>query len=756
MNLLHYLPDHLPSRNNLLRDAPLTIYDKLKLDKTTTVKLPALGKEIIFELHQDAAFSLKVFNHAKDLKEASIPDYFKKGEAEKFFKDQSLLSYRLWGRLQSEGDLQGGDIGGLNITAGQTAEISKTTSHPNDISLDIALIKDLKHFTALLTGSDQASLLNSLKVHEAMAYAFTGNLTFEISVNLLKLLSVAFAPVFSLTPGPKTPLSINPSIQIGFNAIKNDSFRVQISKQADDRFKLFLQKEILNDKTFSVSAGLNISIREKDAESIAQIIDDYFETYLGKPFSEIENFLNQAKELKEDSFLVELAYKIAFNGTGIEQLREQFDIYKNKIYEARKKVLETITATVEAGVEYKYRKAANQSTLLEATLSGDFLIQQIDNILKLNITHLISEARKNVPGIEVQNYLQEKNLTIEEHLTFGISLGNMALKSATKQIFVYDEKLSGLERERAIQIAFLDERKVTVFGEEATVRASLDAETPTPKSTLAYSEIDCSLTLTTWKSDRRIRPWDKKDLQQFLQTALVWNIFDEDESEDFFTSIWENLLKNRDVEYECKLHIPHQIFRQTIQSLSKNASIEAISEAIAASILPNKSDQRSLFISARKEFYTPLILNSFEGQDILESLNQPLYTQKYPKWKQYEITQINNQNFSGSDSFMGISNNRTFKHFQKFISAINLLNHQIQNNEVVESNLEKSVLKFFFESFHTIVKDPSGFAQRWMGYYLLTSIVKEFPKITTSVINTLTIQYPDQKNNKTALLIGGK
>jgi hypothetical protein len=105
---------------------------------------------------------------------------------------------------------------------------------------------------------------------------------------------------------------------------------------------------------------------------------------------------------------------------------------------------------------------------------------------------------------------------------------------------------------------------------------------------------------------------------------------------------------------------------------------------------------------------------------------------------------------------MGISNNRTFKHFQKFISGINLLNHQIQNNEVIESNLDKSVLKFFFEAFHAIVKDPSGFAQRWMGYYLLTSIGKEFPEVTTSVINTLTIQYPDQKDNKTALLIGGK
>ncbi|WP_036163794.1 hypothetical protein, partial [Marinilabilia salmonicolor] len=205
-----------------------------------------------------------------------------------------------------------------------------------------------------------------------MAYAFTGNLDFEISVNLVKILSVAFAPVFSLTPGPKVPLSIDSSIQIGFDAVKNDSFRVQIGKQTDGKFKLLLQKDNLKDKTFSISAGLNISIREKDAEIITRIIDDYLEKYLGKPLNEIESILEQAEEIRANSFLVSLADKIAFNGTGVQQLREQFNIYKNKIYEARKKVQETITASLQAGIEYKYRKAKNQSILLEATLSKDF------------------------------------------------------------------------------------------------------------------------------------------------------------------------------------------------------------------------------------------------------------------------------------------------------------------------------------------------------------------------------------------------
>lgn len=756
MNLLQLLPDNLPFQNTALKEAPLIVYDKLKLDKSTNLKLPALGNHIFFQLDQEACFSLKVLNQAEDLKEAFLPDYFEENEASTFFKEQSLLSYNLQGKLQSEGNLEAGDLGGLNIVAGQTAEISKISPHPNNISINEALVEDLKNFADLLTQKNQVALPDSLKPNEALNYALTGNLSFEISVNLLKVLSVAFAPVFSLTPGPKVPLAIDSSLQIGFKAIKKDSFRLQIVKRTDHRFKLSLQKEKLKDNTFSISAGVGISLREKDTELVTQIIDEYFEGYLGKPLNEIEGILNKAEQIREDSFLVQLADKIAFNGTGVEQLKEQFKTYKNKISETREKVLQTITNTVQAGIDYKYRKVASQNILLEASLTGDFLIKHLSNILKLNIGELITDARNNTQGIEVQNYLLEKNLTIEDQISYGISLGNMALKSASKQIYVYDEKMTGLENEREIQVSFLDERKITIFGEEAIVRASLDAETPTPGSNLTYNEIDCSFTLTTEKKDRKIRPWDKKDLQRFLQTALIWNVIDETELDTFFDTTWENLLRNRDVNYECKIHIPHSIFRQTIESLAKHASIEAISEAIAASILPNNSDKRSMLISARKEFYTPLILNAFQEKEIQTTLDQPIFTQKYPHWRQYEITQIDNRDFSGTDSFMGIANNRTFKHFQKLISAINLLNHQFQNNKIIDAKLEKSVLKFFFEAFHAIVKDPSGFAQRWMGYYLLTSIAKEYPEVTTSVVNTLTIHYPGQNNKKTALLIGGK
>lgn len=755
MNLLQLLPNILPFRNKALKEAPLIVYDKLKLDNSATAKLPALGSDILFQLDQDAAFSIKVINTEEDLKEASIPVLFDENEAASFFTGQSLLSYNLLGKLRSEGNLEGGDIGKLNLSAGQTAELSKITPHQNHITINDALAKDLINFTEIFSASEQASFPDSLRPHEAFAYAFSGDLNFEISVNLLKLLSVAFAPVFSLTPGPKVPLSIDTSLQIGFKATRKDSFKVLIGKKSNSKFRLVLQKNKEKQKDFSISANLTLQLQESDERMLTGILDDYFEKYLGKPFNEIERILDQAEELREDSFLVHLADKIAFDGTGVEQLREHYNGYKQKISDAKANVLKIATSSISAGIDYEYRKVESSGVLLNAELSEEVLAKEIKNIVKLNINPLIGKAKKGIPGIEIITYFKEKGLTIEDRLSIGISLGNWALKSASERIWQYDEKNTGLEGLREIKLAFLDKKTVTIFGEEASIKASLDAETPQPDSSLRYNQLDCAFTLISKKTDKRVHQWDKRDLHRFLQTALTWHILDEKELNEFFETIWDQLLKNKNIEYECKIHIPPAIFAETIKAISLNASIEAITDAMAVGILPNKADDRSMLISARKEFYKPLIADALSGRDIRNTLEHPIYTEKYRQWRNHELNRIENQNQSGTDSFMGISNNQAFRHFQQLISGINLMNDRLQNSKVIEEDLTDSVLHFFFDAFHNIVKDTSGYSQRWLGYYIMQSLTTQSPETSKSIVNTLTVLYPGENDKKEALIIGG-
>jgi hypothetical protein len=756
MNLLSLLPANLSFRNIKLKDAPLILYDNLEFSNATEASIPVIGREISLQLKRDSGFTLKVFNKQEEFDDVQETSWLSKKELNEILRNHSFVSYSIFGKVKSNGSLSVSDILGFEIGANQAVELSQITTHNNEMTIDEALITDLTDFKNVLTQSGDSSFRDTLKPNNALIYSLIGNLDFEVSVNILKLLSVSFAPVFALTKsGPKLPLKINPSTEIRFKAVKNDSFKILIAKKTDGNFQLSLSKNRQKEHSFHVSGELSVRLPDADEEKISRIIDTHFEEYLGKPLNQIEEVLSEAEEIRENSFLIRLAERIAFQGDTLEQLTEHFQSYRDKIFSARQKVLDIISASIKAGIEYEYRKIRENGVVLQAIVSKDILTEELKNLITLNIDNLIAKARKNEPGITIESYLQEEKLTIEERFSFGISLGNMALKSASKQIYQYDEKNIGLESNREVKLAFLDEKMVTFFGEEATVSASMDAETPTPATTLTYNELEYNFTLTSKKSDRRIRPWDKKDLHRFLQTALVWNIFEEEELSEFFDSAWNNLLKNRDVEYECKLHIPHGIFPQTIEALSQNASVEAISEAMAASILPNNSDKRSLLISARKEFYTPLIMDAFQGKDIMNSMQQPLFTDKYKKWTNYELAQIQSQDMSGTDSFMSIANNRTFKHFQKLISGMNLLNSQLQTQQILENNLEESVLKFFFKSFHSIVKDSSGFAQRWLGYYILESITKKHPDIQPSVVNTLTIIYPDDNNKKEALLIGG-
>jgi hypothetical protein len=756
MNLLNLLPADMSFSNSPLKDAPLLVYDKLKFASATEVSIPVIDKNLFLQLEQKAGFTVCVINNEKDLNEELKTAYLNHEELNEFLKDHALISYSLYGKIQSNGNLQVSDVLGFEIGANRSVELSQITTHNKEITVNEALLTDLKDYKNLLTHSADSGFWDTLKPHDSLTCSLVGDLDFEFSVNILKLLSVAFAPVFSLTSrGPKVPLKIDSSLGIRFKAIKNDSFSLLIAKRNDNSFKLSLKKNRLKNKNINITGGLSISLLDADAQTLTGIINGYFEKYLGKPVTEIERILEQAEEIRQDSFLIRLAEKIAFNGNGIEELREQFDTYKSKISDTQQQVLNIVSDTIKAGIEYEYRKVQSDGVLLEALLSKDVLTSEIQNLVKLNVSNLIAKARNNGPGIDLESYLTEKSLTIEERFSFGISLGNWALKSASQQIYQNDEKNIGLLSRRAVKLAFLDEKEVTNFGEESTIQASLDAETPNPATILNYNDLEYALTLILKKTDQRIHVWDKRDLHRFLQTALTWDIFKEEELGDFFESIWDNLLKNKNVEYECKLHIPETVFPQTIKALSNNATMEAITEAMAGSILPNNADDRSLLISARKEFYSPLISDAFQGKDIMKTFKKPLYTEKYKTWRNFEITQIRNQDLSATDSFMGIANNRTFRHFQKLVSGINLLNENIQKQKTLEENLEGSALKFFFDTFHATVKDHSGFAQRWLGHFIMQSIAKESPETLESIVNTLTIIYPDENNKKEALLIGG-
>ncbi len=755
MNLLNLLPSNMSFIDTPLKEAPYIVYDKIKFADTTEVSLPVINENLFLQLEQKAGLTVCVINEEKDLDEELKIAYPNLKEFNEILKDDALVKYSVSGKIQSDGNLQVSDILGFEIGANRSVELSQVTRHNKEINFSDALITDLPDFKHLLSQSRDANSLNSLRPHEVLTYSLTGDLNLDISVNILKLLSVAFAPVFSLTNGPKVPLKLDASMGIRFNAVRKDSFSFLVTKRNDEKFRISIKKNHLKDKNISISGNLSISLLDTDAKVLTGIIDDYFETYLGKPTAEIERILEQAEEIRQDSFLIILAEKIAFGGQAIGEFRKHFDAYKVKIADARQEVLNIASENIKAGMEYEYRKVQSDGVLLEAVLSKEILTEELSKLVRLNTKNLIAKARNKEPGLEIERYLTEKSLIFEERFSFGISLGNWALRSASQQIYQYDEKHTGLQSRRAVKLAFLDEKVVTNFGEEATVRASLDVETPNPQTRLQYNELEYALTLSSKKTDQRIHIWDKKDLYRFLQTALTWNIFKEEELGNFFESIWNHLLKNKNVEYECKLHIPATIFPQTIKALSLNASMEAIADAMAGSILPNNADDRSLLISARKEFYSPLIADGFQGKEIMKTFEQPLYTEKYRKWRNFEIAQIRNQNHSGTNSFMGIANNRTFRHFQKIVSGINLMNDHIQNQHTLEEELDDSVLKFFFDAFHSIVKDKSGYSQRWLGHFIVQSIAKENPETIDSVVNTLTIIYPEENDKKEALLIGG-
>lgn len=763
MNIYEQLPKILPFGDSKISEAPLSILDEGLLQKKLEDQIPVLDQTLKFCIEPQAGCNINVINDLDDLKDEKLnlstengDFYLNSEQLKRIFQDKAILKYSINGKIKSGADVNLKDILGFELGANQSIELGYYKIHNKDKTVETAVKDDLFDFTVPLLKNNDKTYWDSINVNDAFTYDLNGDLSIALSVNLVKLLSVAFAPVFALTSfSAKVPLKLDPSIGLKFKATKTDEFSYFICKVSSDKYRVTLKKVRQKDNSFNFNAGISIGFADSDIKQITTIIDSHFEKYLGKPISEIETILEKAEQVSSNDYLQFLAEKIGFNGNTIPQLKNAFDNYKEDIINSKKKVLEIIEDTLKLGFEYNFRKIKSNGILLDAYISQDVLITQLKHLLTLKINDLIALGNSDNKNVEIISFMTETFEKIEKSFSYGISLGNWSLNSTLSTVYEYNEKLDRKLNHREVKMSFLDEQSVKVFGEKAIISASLDTETPIPDDSLSYNELDYCFTLSYSKTDKRIRKWDKRDLLRFLQTSIIWGAVDEDDFDELNESVWDLLVKDRDVKYECKLQIPEKIFPDTLKAMTENATTNAISEAIAASIFPNKSDERSLYMSARKEFYTPLITGAFEKKDVIKMMELPLYKKKYKKWSRYELNRISDQNFSGRSSLIAISDDKTFKKFQHLTSGLNVLNHSIKEHLPLEHNLKKSTLKFFFDTFHGIVKDKSGFAQCWLGYFILDSIEKYNPDLLKDISKTLEITYLDSNNKKAVMLIGG-
>lgn len=719
--------------------------------------IPLWDNNLVLDIEPTSSFYTNVYNRANDTCVNELNNfYLDQEQLRNILCHSAILQHCLAGSLKVKagGDLKG--VLGFDMESSHKIAISWYTIHDLNKPVQEVLQADLSQFKNLLIGGNEPTFWSGFAVNEACGFQINGNLNFDVSVNAAKLLTMALAPVLSLTKGgaQKLPFVVDAQMTIRFGAKATDAFECLIRKTQEHKYQINLRKSQEATRQLGISAGVSVQLVDGDKAAIEALINNYFEKYLGHPISRIEKILKEgAAEMFDNDYVKILAERINYKGDNWEFLKTAFETYLAKIEKAKATVLALLSAKVSLGLSLEYRKSVSNGALLNAVVTEDLLMGHLGKVLMLDVSGLINLARNKDARIEVLNYLSEQGMVFEKRFSFGLSIGNWSLKTFTEEKVQLNEKYYGMDNQREVRAAFMKEKGVQSFGEISSLSVSMDAETPSPHIDLSYSDMDYTLTIATSFSDANVKKWDRKHLKVFLQTALTWGVFREAGFEGQFETIWPLVFRDKDVSYECKIQVSASLFGEVFQILRQHMSIEFFAEAMAASIYPNAADDRSWRLSERLEFYTPLILDIFQKQPIDQVLQDKRYDQ-YKRWRAHELTALANDVYGGSDSIAAIRDSHGLRTFQKLSGAVNILNESIVKKETVEKDLEKSNLMYAFSVFEQILNDKSGFNQRWMGYLIYKAIERYKPDNLADLTNILTIQHKDDKGNDQLLIVG--
>ncbi|MBR8537650.1 hypothetical protein KDU71_18920 [Carboxylicivirga sediminis] len=770
MNLYPLIPKAAKVGLMPLDEAELQLLKNAEISKNGSFDVPLLNNAVL-DFETSAAANIWVYNNTDDLRNDDLDGfYLSDDDCKKVMKEQAVVRYSIGAKLRAKAGGSIKEILGFEIGANRELDVSMYRLHDLSTKTSEAVYQDLLDFKSLLNDSAKAEFWDGFLPNEACSYALKGQVSGKIDVDVVQLLSTVLAPVFTLTKsGTQLPVSIDPSISVSFSFKREDNFECLVRKVEDKVFALKLGKAKSSSKELGINAGVSIESLDVEKEKIIQIIDKYYENYLGKPTGELDELIAQTDDYLSDETIATIIEKIDFVGDTYEELKAHYNEYKDKIADVKEKVIALLSAKVEIGLEYEYRKTMTTGVLLEATVQQDFLMANFGDVVKLKVASLLVHHRDaDDAPFKVNNYFSEKGLEFSRRFALGLSIGNWTLSSYTQKELEVEEKEIGVNGKKAISISSLKEKGAFVFAEQSKIAISLDAETKHPAQELHYDDLDYTLTLIAGKEDGKIKgrikerknkkKGDVKDLNAFIQLAVVWGALADlshTDSQKRLSELWNKIKHCDDVEYECKLHVPSEVFVCLANAMRSSMGYEILARSMAASVYENKNED-SARMASREDFYYQPILDFYNTRSTNNLFAHNKYRRSYKKWRNFETNRLSLNPVNRPSYFGGIPFDESLKSYQELLKAFNNFDEKISKSKALKIDVDharKSEIAKLFGFIESVVNDKRGFNQKWFGYMILELIEMHYPDKADAISCTFTIQ--TTTGNKDEALVFG-
>lgn len=565
-------------------------------------------------LNLRGALSVAVLNDAADpdedgiLNAASAPDVEGLLPPQLMFNSgKAWVKYRAQAGLKASGGVPVTQFIGLQSGAEATAIFADYRVHRREAGAREVLVGDLLDARFVTKVTDVLKLAEG----EALAFRFAGALSVAVTVRWSDIFA---GPVGSLGALLGSTLPIVISTRAGatltLNVRVTDEFLVVFSRADERTWRTGIRKVRSSQAAPSLDAGIDVGFA--DPSQLQELVTATLEGLFGASLDRVEAVLAAASL----DALGAMERRVASLLLDRLELRDELATIENlraRVVEIRTQVRDTLDSIVRtrigSGFAYEYNRTAVDSSLIQATLDRDALAAFHEDLIRARTERLADALRDGRPGMQLELYLHQKEITRTR--SYGFSLGFGKWASVGGKDF---RKMSSVRRtdiHGRVQESYLGARTYTGqwTGEKTEWSVDLKADMKDYVSEPLVNDYSFGIHLL-WTEEQA--DLSGAELEAWLDGAVVWRILRESDMVDVRASV-AGALRER-ASCAVQLTIPNTVIRSVLPLLAE-APVASYAPVLAASMPWMPLSPARTAASLRRRLYAPLWAAYLEDPD---------------------------------------------------------------------------------------------------------------------------------------------
>jgi len=436
----------------------------------------------------------------------------------------------------------------------------------------------------------------------ALAFGFAGTMKADVTISWADLFTGQIGSLANLL-GTASPivLSVGAGASLTFSVGASDDFLIVFSRIDADRWRIGVRKAKSTRFGGLIEAGVDVGFA--DPTQLHALASALLDETFGAPLAQVKDALTvtspDALSDSQRKIVSGLTERLGLESemTTIDALRDGVSAIEER---ATKIVRQAATARVAVSFAYEYNRVPVETNLLQAIVDAAALKSLHADLIRGSVVSTTAALRDRKPGIELELYLNQKEITRSR--SFGFTLGFGKWASFGGKDFKTITAIRRKDIANRIQESYLGARSYSGswVGEKVEWGVDLKAEMKAFSAEPRVSDFSFGIHLLWTMEQKKL---SGGELDDWIDAAVVWRVLRESEVVEMRARLAP--LLTRHATARVQVTCSNGVLRTLLPSLSA-APLQNFASSLATAMPRMNVSEARRSAGERRKLYAPL------------------------------------------------------------------------------------------------------------------------------------------------------